>query len=295
MPEVLRVSPDLIEEVARDLYLRALKVLPADIQAGIAHLAAVETHERGHAVLATLQHNIVVAAQTDGLLCQDTGLPLYRITIGRDVQVDGLAMKEAIRAGCARATREHPFRSSVVHPLSRHNGQDSCGIRIPAIDIDFDERVGVLDILMIPKGSGSENQSWLKMALPADGVAAIQRFVIDCVLAAGGKACPPTVVGVGVGGSADLCLKLAKLAATRPLGSRCEDPQGAALEAALSGAVNRLGIGAQGLGGDATAFAVHIELAATHITLNPVAVNLQCHSARRARAQITREGVRYGD
>ena len=144
---------------------------------------------------------------------------------------------------------------------------------------------------MIPKGSGSENNSWLKMAIPAEGVDAIKTFVIDCVLDAGGKTCPPTIVGVGVGGTADLCVHLAKIAATRPLGTHCADAEGAQLETQLSAAVNMLGVGPQGLGGDATAFAVHVELAATHITMNPVAVNMQCHSARRASAAITPAGV----
>jgi fumarate hydratase subunit alpha/L(+)-tartrate dehydratase alpha subunit len=132
------------------------------------------------------------------------------------------------------------------------------------------------------------------MAIPADGVDAIKTFVVDCVLAAGGRTCPPTIVGVGVGGTADLCVHLAKIAATRPLRSRCADADGAALEAELSAAVNLLGVGPQGLGGDATAFAVHVELAATHITMNPVAVNMQCHSARRASAVLTADGVLFG-
>ena len=123
---------------------------------------------------------------------------------------------------------------------------------------------------------------------------AIKIFVIDCVLLAGGKTCPPTIVGVGVGGSADLCVHLAKEAAIRPLGTRCENPEGAELEQELTGAVNMLGVGPQGLGGDATAFAVHVELAATHITMNPVAVNMQCHSARRASATFTPQGLSYG-
>ena len=147
---------------------------------------------------------------------------------------------------------------------------------------------------MVPKGSGSENNSFLRMAIPAEGVDAIRTFVVDCVLAAGGKTCPPTIVGVGIGGTSDLCVALAKRAATRALGTRCADADGAALEAQLSAAVNALGVGPQGLGGDATAFAVHVELAATHITMNPVAVNMQCHSARRARATFTPAGVEFG-
>ena len=133
------------------------------------------------------------------------------------------------------------------------------------------------------------------MAVPADGIDAIKTFVIDCVLDAGGKTCPPTIVGVGVGGTADLCVHLAKVAATRPLGtplrrSRRREARGASSPSA----VNQLGVGPQGLGGDSTAFAVHVEIAATHITMNPVAVNMQCHSARRARATFTPAGVDYG-
>jgi fumarate hydratase subunit alpha/L(+)-tartrate dehydratase alpha subunit len=162
------------------------------------------------------------------------------------------------------------------------------------INIDFVADADTLSIEMIPKGSGSENNSWLKMAIPAEGVDAIKTFVIDCVLDAGGKTCPPTIVGVGIGGTADLCIHLSKVAATRPLGSRCADPEGAKLEPELSRAVNELGVGPQGLGGDSTSFAVHVETAATHITMNPVAVNMQCHSARRARATFTPRGLEYG-
>jgi tartrate/fumarate subfamily iron-sulfur-dependent hydro-lyase alpha chain len=165
---------------------------------------------------------------------------------------------------------------------------------VPVIHIDFDQRADTLEIEMIPKGSGSENNSFLKMAVPAEGIDAIKAFVVDCVLAAGGKTCPPTIVGVGLGGTSDLAVALAKRAATRALGSRCGDAEGAALESQLSSAVNQLGVGPQGLGGDSTAFAVHIELAATHITMNPIAVNMQCHSARRARATFTAAGVAYG-
>jgi fumarate hydratase subunit alpha/L(+)-tartrate dehydratase alpha subunit len=132
------------------------------------------------------------------------------------------------------------------------------------------------------------------MAIPAEGVNAIKAFVVECVLAAGGKTCPPTIVGVGIGGTSELCMALSKRACIRALGSSCPDPDGAALEKQLSEAVNKLGIGPQGLGGDSTAFAVHIELAATHITMNPVAVNMQCHSARRASAVFTPENVSYG-
>jgi fumarate hydratase subunit alpha/L(+)-tartrate dehydratase alpha subunit len=290
----VKIDLGLVEEAAKELYIRALKQLPPDIKQGFSGLAAGETDAGARRMLGTMIRNIAVAEQTDNLLCQDTGIPIYNVWIGRDVQVDGVALKQAIRKGCERSTREYSFRSSVVHPTTRKNEQTSCGRGVPVINIDFSEEPGTLAIEMIPKGSGSENNSWLRMAIPAEGINAIKTFVVDCVLDAGGKTCPPTIVGVGVGGTADLCVHLAKVAATRPLGSRCSDPEGAKLEQDLGEAVNMLGVGPQGLGGDSTAFAVHVETAATHITMNPVAVNMQCHSARRARATITAAGVEYG-
>lgn len=283
-----------VEEAAKTLYIRALKVLPPDIKRGFDALARSETNPTGQAVLRTMIRNIAVAEDTDNLLCQDTGIPIYNVTIGREIECDGYGLKQAIRAGCARATREYPLRSSVVHPLTRANEHTSCGQGVPVIHIDFSDESEKLVIEMIPKGSGSENNSWLKMALPSEGINAIKSFVIDCVLEAGGKTCPPTIVGVGIGGTADLCVHLAKQAATRALGTHADDAQVAQLESALSAAVNQLGVGAQGLGGDSTAFAVHVESAATHITMNPVAVNMQCHSARRATATFTPAGVHYG-
>jgi fumarate hydratase subunit alpha/L(+)-tartrate dehydratase alpha subunit len=290
----MNIDLQAVEDAAKELYVRALKVLPPDIKDGIARLQRSESGVTAQALLGTMVRNIAVAEATDNLLCQDTGIPIYNVTIGRGVQVDGFALQQALKRGCARATREYPLRSSVVHPLTRKNEHTSCGIGVPVVHIDFDDTPETLAIEMIPKGSGSENGSFLRMAVPADGVDAIKTFVIDCVLAAGGKTCPPTIVGVGLGGTSDLVVALAKRAATRALGSRCADADGAALEQQLSAAVNQLGVGPQGLGGDSTAFAVHIELAATHITMNPIAVNMQCHSARRARATFTPAGVSYG-
>ena len=290
----MKIDLQAVEDAAKELYIRALKVLPPDIKSGFGRLAASETGPTAQRILATMMTNIQVAESTENLLCQDTGVPIYNVTIGRNVEVDGQALKQALRRGCERATREHPLRSSIVHPLTRKNEQTSCGTLVPVIHIDFSDTPDLLEIEMIPKGSGSENNSFLKMAVPAEGIDAIKTFVIDCVLGAGGKTCPPTIVGVGLGGTSDLAVLLAKRAATRPLGTACEDPEGAALEVQLSAAVNELGVGPQGLGGDSTAFAVHIELAATHITMNPIAVNMQCHSARRARASFTPAGVAYG-
>src|SRR5688572_4338820 len=121
-------------------------------------------------MLGTMIRNIAIAEDTDNLLCQDTGIPVYNVTVGRGVELDGVALKAAIRKGCERATREHPLRSSIVHPVTRKNEQSSCGRGVPVLNIDFSSEFELLSIEMIPKGSGSENNSWLRMAVPAEGV-----------------------------------------------------------------------------------------------------------------------------
>jgi fumarate hydratase subunit alpha/L(+)-tartrate dehydratase alpha subunit len=148
---------------------------------------------------------------------------------------------------------------------------------------------------MMPKGSGSENMSFLRMLPPAAGLAGIKRFVVDCVVESGGRPCPPTVVGIGIGGTADLCMKLAKEAIWRPIGEASADPDLAKLEAELLEAINLTGFGPMGLGGDTTALAVMVEAAYTHITQNPVAVTLQCWRGERASARVFPDGrVEHG-
>jgi len=196
-----------VEEACKELYIRALKLLPTDVKDGITQLKSRETDPRAQVVLGTMVTNIAVAEREDNLLCQDTGLPIYNVWIGRGVQVDGVALKESIRKGCERATKEHPLRSSVVHPITRKNNHTSCGIEMPAIHIDFFDKPNTIEIEMIPKGSGSENNSFLKMAIPAEGILGVKAFVIESVVNAGGKTCPPTIVGVGVGGTSDQCVQ----------------------------------------------------------------------------------------
>lgn len=290
----MQLDLDEVEGLCKELYVKALKLLPDDVKEGFRRLRRDETNGTGQAILDTMIENVVVAERTRNLLCQDTGIPIYNVTVGRGVAFDGFALKAAIRRGCERATHEHPLRSSVVHPITRVNEQTSCGKGVPIINIDFSDRDETVVIEMIPKGSGSESGSYLRMFPPADGIKAVKRFVIDRVIESGGRVCPPTIVGVGVGGTSDLCMHLAKVAATRAVGSVCDDAEGAKLEAELSAAVNELGIGPQGLGGRSTAFAVQVEIAATHITLVPAAVNIQCHSARRAKATLTPGGIAFG-
>jgi len=166
--KTVKVELKQVEEACKELYIRALKMLPPDIKQGFARLDKSETDATGKAILGTMIRNIKVAEDTNNLLCQDTGIPIYNVTIGRGVEVDGFGLKQAIAKGCERATREHPLRSSVVHPVTRKNEHTSCGRAVPVIHIDFVDQPDVLSIEMIPKGSGSENNSWLKMAIPAE-------------------------------------------------------------------------------------------------------------------------------
>lgn len=280
----------LVEDTCRDLYIKSLKEIPPDVVEAIRQATKRETKEVGRRIFSHYLKSIELGQTQDMMVCQDTGIPIYWVEIGGKMRLDGARLSEAIVRGTERATREHPLRSSIVSPLTRENRQTSTGEGIPIIHYDFVRDSDVLEILFMPKGSGSENMSFMKMLVPADGVNGIKRFVLEQVVGAGAKPCPPTIVGVGIGGSSDLCMTLAKKATTRPLGKKNPDPKLAALEDELLAAINETGIGPQGLGGDTTALGVHIESAWTHITCNPVAVNLQCWRAERRRAKIWPDG-----
>jgi tartrate/fumarate subfamily iron-sulfur-dependent hydro-lyase alpha chain len=279
-----------VEETVGALYLRALKDVPADVRTALQRAYARERSGIARQLLGIILRNIEIADERRTLVCQDTGTPIYYAGLGTALQVDGARVAEAIRRGTERATREHSLRSSVCHPITRENPQTNTGYRIPAIHWEFVPGATVLDILCVPKGSGSESMSFLRMLPPADGVAGIRRFVLESVVEAGANPCPPCIIGIGIGGSADQCVDLAKRASIRLIGTRNPDAHLAALEEELLASINGLGVGPQGLGGDTTALAVHIEHAFTHITHNPVAVNMQCWRGLRAAARIHADG-----
>jgi len=290
-----RFDYDRIRDTAKDLYIRALKILPDDVKDALRKAHDAESHPGAKKILATMLQNVAVAEAKNLLVCQDTGIPVYKVRIGSQIQVDGTKIESAIRDGCKNATLEYPLRSSICDPITRKMTIDSTGTRVPVIDFSFLPDADHLEMRMIPKGSGSENMTWLKMLLPADGLKGIKKFVLECILDAGGQGCPPTIVGVGIGGTSELCLKLAKEAIFRPVGRANPDPAIAVLEKELLEAINMSGIGPMGLGGDTTALAVHVETAHTHMTLNPVAVNSQCWRGERSSAKIFRDGtVEFG-
>ncbi len=287
--EAIRAVSDefygVLEEAAREAYVLALKDIPPDVRIGLRQAIEVESNPGAVQVMRTMLQAVDLG-DTGMLVCQDTGIPIYWIRIGTAAYVDGARVADVVERAVHRATLETPFRSSIVHPVERVNRQDSTGEGIPVIHFAFRPGGTGLEFLMMPKGSGSENWSFLKMLVPADGDAAIRGFVLGAVVEAGGKACPPLVVGVGLGGSSDQCVALAKQATARPVGQRHPDPKLAAFEEALLKDINQLGIGPQGLGGDTTALDVHIERAWTHNSMNPVAVNMQCWRGERRRARI---------
>lgn len=279
-----------IEELGKQLYVESQIDIPPDVRAGINAAMERETSQVARGVVNTMLRAMDISDKRHTLVCQDTGFPIFFVTIGRGFVVDGTRLIDALTRGVERATGEHPLRSSIVSPITRENRQTSTGDGIPVIHVEFSKEIDYLDILMIPKGSGSENMSFLKMLVPSEGLAGVKRFVMEVTVGAGGKPCPPTIVGIGIGGTSDLCVLLAKKASIRPVGERHPDPQIAALELELLDAINSTGIGPMGLGGDTTALDVHVETAWTHITCNPVAVNMQCWRGERRRAKIHSNG-----
>src|SRR5688572_637611 len=286
---------DRVEEVSRSLYLRALQDIPSDIRNALGEGLGREQssgNKTAAGVLFTILENIEVADTQGTLVCQDTGLPIYKVRIGSRLNVDVPEIRTRIRNACEKLTREHPLRSNSVHPLTRKNTGTNSGQGIPIIKIDFVPDSDRIEILMAPKGSGSENMSFLKMLNPNEGIKGIKRFVLHCVLESGACPCPPVIVGIGLGGTSDLAMNLAKEASTfRTVGSSNADPLVAELERDLLEKINSTGLGPQGLGGLTTALAVNIEWAHTHISQNPVAVNMQCWRGERSAGVIESDGT----
>jgi tartrate/fumarate subfamily iron-sulfur-dependent hydro-lyase alpha chain len=289
---------DTIETVARDLYWSALKDIPPDVRQAVAGGLKAEQaggNSTAEQVLFTILKNIETADRLDTLVCQDTGLPVYKVLIGSKLALDIPQVKERFSRACERATLEYPLRSNSVHPLTRKHTGTNTGRGIPIVKLDFVPDSDVIRIIMAPKGSGSENMSFLKMLNPSEGRKGIVRFVLQCIFESGARPCPPMIVGIGLGGTSDLAMQLAKEASTfRKIGSASGDTDIAQLERELLEKINQTGIGPQGLGGVTTALAVNIEWAHTHISQNPVAVNIQCWRGERAEAIISANGeVRY--
>src|SRR5215510_9860509 len=247
-----------VEDAAAYLYVWALKDIPQDLRDALADAANRETSVPGRRVLSTILRNVEIADSERNLVCQDTGIAVYTCRVGEHFPLHPARIYEALRDGTARATLEHPLRSNAVHTITRENTGPNIGHRLPIVHWDFIPDWDGLDVKCVPKGSGSENMSFLKMCVPADGVKGIKQFVLESIVGAGGKPCPPGIVGVGIGGSADYAMHLAKEAIMRPIGTRNPDPIVAELEDELFGLLNETGIGPMGLGGDVVTVQGHI-------------------------------------
>jgi fumarate hydratase subunit alpha/L(+)-tartrate dehydratase alpha subunit len=291
MPTTIVDLDEAVLEAAAHLYVWALKDIPQDLRDALAAARDRETSVTGIRVLETIRRNVEIADEQENLVCQDTGIAVYYCRVGEHFPLHPARIQAALKVGTERATVEHSLRSNTVHTLTRENTGANVGYRVPIVHWEFVPDWDGLDVKCVPKGSGSENMTFLKMLVPADGVAGIKRFVLESIVGAGGKPCPPGIVGIGIGGSADYAMHLAKEAIARPVGSRNPDPLVARLEDELYELLNETGIGPMGLGGDVTVLECHIEHADTHMTLNPVAVNYQCWAARRASAHITADGI----
>ncbi len=281
-------STKLIEDVTVNLLRVAVTTLPDDVLEALRNAEKEETSEVARTQLRTILENVAAADRLSLPMCQDTGMPIFFVS-GRCLP----NLEEGIRRGVNRATSEVPLRPNAVHPLTRQNPGDNIGKHVPTIHYEYSDE-DFTELTVLPKGAGSENMSVLAMLMPSQGLKGIKRLVLDTVVSAGGKPCPPIIVGVGIGGSADQAMVLAKKALLRPLHIGHRDPQLALLENDLKQALNLTGIGPMGLGGRTTVLGVRVEEAYTHTASLPVAVCLQCWAARRASARIAKDGsVQY--
>ena len=289
------ITKKLIKDVTINILRRAETTLPEDVKQALSRAYEQETNEIARVQLKAMLENVKLAEELQRPLCQDTGLPLFFVTLGSgNINVNLNDIESGIREGVREATEIIPLRPNVANPITREGGETNTGDGIPHINYKIaDFNVNGLELLVFPKGGGSENVGAFAMLTPKpeeETVEAIKKFVLDAVLNAAGKPCPPTIIGVGIGGSADMAMSLAKTALLRPIGVRNGDGRVARIENELLEAVNSTGIGPMGLGGKTTALDVHIETADTHITSLPVAINFQCWVARKASAKIYSSG-----
>ncbi|MDI9619167.1 fumarate hydratase [Methanothermobacter sp.] len=277
------IRQEMVEETVCRLFREAVIRIPDDVTLALKKAYLKEEDEIALLNLKAILDNIELAKKMEVPVCQDTGLPIVFVRMG-NVEVENLY--RGIAAGVERATKEVPLRPNVVDPLTRENTGTNTGHLIPQVDVEIAEDLDGLEITVLPKGFGSENNNALLMGLPGDGAKGVRDFVVETVLKAGGKPCPPVIVGVGIGGSSDLAMKLAKKALLGRVGERNPVKELASLEENILQSINEAGSGPMGMGGKTTALDVKIRTAHTHTAGLPVGVCIQCWAARRATATI---------
>ena len=276
------ISTSQITTAVRDLCIKANTHLGEDVLKAFHQAIEQEVSPTGKDILEKLVENARIAREEEIPICQDTGFAVVFVELGQEVHLVGGDLKEAISEGVRQGYQDGYLRKSICHPFTRKNTGDNTPAVIH-IDIVPGDRVR---LIIAPKGGGSENMSRVTMLTPAVGIQGVKDFVVQRVRESGANPCPPTIVGVGIGGTFETSALLAKKALLRPLGSQNPDVELASLEAELLEEINALGIGPQGLGGRITSLAVHVAMMESHIASLPVAVNIQCHAARHKEIEL---------
>lgn len=280
---IREVDSEDIENAVRDMCIEANYALSADMRKKIETAEKTERSPLGKKILSDLIKNLDIAKEDNIPICQDTGMAVFFIKIGQDVHINGKSLSDAVNCGVKRGYSEGYLRKSVVgDPVIRKNTGDNTPAIIHTSIVPGDK----IEITAAPKGFGSENMSKIYMLKPADGIEGIKSAILETVKEAGPNACPPVVVGVGIGGDFEKCAEMAKEALTRDEGERPAEKWVCDLEDEMLSKINELGIGPAGLGGTVTALAVNINTYATHIAGLPVAVNMCCHVNRHIRRTI---------
>lgn len=275
-------TEDIVKNI-KEMCIEANHYLSKDMDKALKDATASEKSGLGKKILNQLQENLKIAAEEMIPICQDTGMAVIFLEIGQDVHFEGMAIEDAVNEGVRQGYTEGYLRKSVVgDPIIRENTKDNTPAVIHYSIVPGDKVI----ITMAPKGFGSENMSRVFMLKPADGIEGVKNAILTAVKDAGPNACPPMVVGVGIGGTFEKCAILAKKALTRPVGEHSAIPYVRELEEEMLTKINQLGIGPGGLGGTTTALAVNINTYATHIAGLPVAVNICCHVNRHVIREV---------
>lgn len=272
------IRAEEITENIKDMCIEANHILSKDMEEVFLQSAEKEKSALGKQILCQLKENLEIAREDLIPICQDTGMAVIFLKIGQDVHIEGAGLSDAVNQGVREGYTEGYLRKSVVEPIERINTKDNTPAIIHYEIVPGDQ----IDITVAPKGFGSENMSRIFMLKPADGLEGVKESILTAVKDAGPNACPPMVIGVGIGGTFEKCAQMAKHALTRDLNEEPSIPYVRELEKEMLEKVNKLGIGPGGLGGTVTALAVNIETYPTHIAGLPVAVNICCHVNRHA-------------
>lgn len=277
------VNTDDIVKTIKEMCIEANHYLSKDMDKALKDATASEKSELGKKILNQLQENLKIADEEMIPICQDTGMAVIFLEVGQDVHFEGMAIEDAVNEGVRQGYKEGYLRKSVVgDPIIRENTKDNTPAVIHYSIVPGDKVI----ITMAPKGFGSENMSRVFMLKPADGIEGVKNAILTAVKDAGPNACPPMVVGIGIGGTFEKCAILAKKALTRPVGVHSDIPYVKELEEEMLEKINQLGIGPGGLGGTTTALAVNVNTYATHIAGLPVAVNICCHVNRHVIREV---------